>query len=70
MNSLKHKLEKKEFVITAELEPPKGTDVSKFIEKGKLIRDWVDGVNVTDNQRAMLRLSSASGCCYIKADRH
>ncbi len=66
MNSLKTKLEQKEFVITAELEPPKGTDVTNFIEKGKLIRDWVDAVNVTDNQRAMLRLSSASGCAILK----
>lgn len=65
MSRLKQKLESKQFVITAELEPPKGTDVSKFIQKAHLIKDWVDAVNVTDNQRAMLRLSSAAGCTIL-----
>lgn len=67
MNAFKEKLNRKEFVITAELEPPKGTDTAKFIEKAHLIKDWVDAVNVTDNQRAVLRLSSAAGCTILKS---
>jgi 5,10-methylenetetrahydrofolate reductase len=66
MNTFKHKLENKQFVITAELEPPKGTDTESFINKGKLLKGWIDAVNVTDNQRAMLRLSSAAGCAILK----
>lgn len=66
MNSFKKKIENKEFVITAELEPPKGTDVTEFKNKALIIKDWVDAVNVTDNQRAMLRLSSAAGCTILK----
>lgn len=65
MTTLKQKLEKKEFVVTAELEPPKGTDISNFIEKAHMINPWVDAVNVTDNQRAVLRLSSAAGCTVL-----
>lgn len=66
MKTLKQKLENGEFVVTAELEPPKGTDISTFIKKAHLIKDWIDAVNVTDNQRAMLRLSSAAGCTILK----
>lgn len=66
MNTFKEKLEKGEFVVTAELEPPKGTDISGFLKKADLIKGWVDAVNVTDNQRAMLRLSSAAGCTILK----
>ncbi|MGD9580790.1 MAG: methylenetetrahydrofolate reductase [Vampirovibrionia bacterium] len=66
MSTLKQKLESGEFVITAELEPPKGTNIENFINKANLIKDWVDAVNVTDNQRAMLRLSSAAGCTILK----
>lgn len=66
MNTLKQKLENGEFVVTAELEPPKGTDITTFIKKANLIKNWVDAVNVTDNQRAMLRLSSAAGCTILK----
>ncbi|MEW5822261.1 MAG: methylenetetrahydrofolate reductase [Cyanobacteriota bacterium] len=66
MNTFKEKLQNGEFVVSAELEPPKGTDISEFINKAKIIKPWVDAVNVTDNQRAMLRLSSASGCTILK----
>lgn len=66
MSTLQEKLENKTFAITAELEPPKGTSITKFIQKAHLVKDWVHSVNVTDNQRAMLRLSSASGCALLK----
>lgn len=65
MTTLKQKLEANQFVITAELEPPKGTNIQGFIEKAHLIKNWVDAVNVTDNQRATLRLSSAAGCTLL-----
>lgn len=51
-------LQKKDFVITAEIFPPKGTDLSKFLAKAELLKSLVDGVNVTDNQRAVMRISS------------
>lgn len=66
MNLFKQKIENKEFTITAELEPPKGTNILKYKQKALLIKDWVDAVNVTDNQRATLRLSSAAGCTILK----
>ena len=54
-NLLREKLEKGKFCVTAEFEPPKGVDLKATIEKLEFYRK-VDGVNVTDNQRAVMRL--------------
>lgn len=51
-------LTEKDFTITAEIFPPKGTDLTSFLKKAALLRDSVDGINVTDNQRAVMRISS------------
>ncbi|MDK2892535.1 methylenetetrahydrofolate reductase [Methanohalophilus sp.] len=45
------------FIVTSEVSPPKGTDVSAVLEDADLLRRWVDAVNVTDNQRAVMRMS-------------
>lgn len=45
-------------VITAELCPPKGADLSEFLQNAAILKPLVDAVNVTDNQRSVLRLSS------------
>lgn len=55
---LRDELESGRFVITAEICPPRGTDVASFIEKARLLRGKVAAANVTDNQRAVMRLSS------------
>jgi methylenetetrahydrofolate reductase (NADPH) len=57
-NRLQEALTKGEFAITAEICPPKGSDTTKFIEKARLLKDCVVAANVTDNQRAVMRLSS------------
>ena len=54
--TLKEKLEHGKFAVTAELEPPKGTDLSRVFETLGYYKD-VDAVNVTDNQRGIMRLS-------------
>ncbi|MCC6501585.1 MAG: methylenetetrahydrofolate reductase [Deltaproteobacteria bacterium] len=55
---LKDELSSGRFVITAEICPPRGTDVSSFLEKARLLRGRIAAANVTDNQRAVMRLSS------------
>ena len=55
---LKQKLNDNQFVITAELCPPKGPDVSSFLKKADLLKQIVDVINITDNQRAIMRLSA------------
>ncbi len=48
----------KGFTITVEIPPPKGSDASSFLRVAGAVRDRVSGVNVTDNQRGMMRMSS------------
>ncbi|MFQ5464694.1 MAG: methylenetetrahydrofolate reductase [Thermodesulfobacteriota bacterium] len=55
---LREELEAGRFAITAEICPPRGTDVSGFVEKARLLKDSIVAANVTDNQRAVMRLSS------------
>jgi methylenetetrahydrofolate reductase (NADH) len=54
------------FAVTAEAGPPKGTSARVIERKGELLRDCCDAVNVTDNQTAIVRLSSLAGCVLLK----
>jgi 5,10-methylenetetrahydrofolate reductase len=51
------KIKSGKFLITAELFPPKGVDISSFLRRADCLGD-VDAVNVTDNQRASMRAGS------------
>jgi methylenetetrahydrofolate reductase (NADPH) len=46
------------FAVTGELGPPKGADVAVIERKANLLRGNVDSINVTDNQTAIVRMSS------------
>ncbi|MDX2454410.1 methylenetetrahydrofolate reductase [Desulfosarcina sp.] len=46
------------FAFTGELGPPRGTNVAVVREKAKHLVGMVDAVNITDNQTAMVRMSS------------
>ena len=64
---LKDALSRGDFVITAEICPPRGTDTTGFTEKARLLKDRIVAANVTDNQRAVMRLSSlASSLLLLK----
>lgn len=50
------------FAVTGECGPPKSADGSVIEKKAKLLTGYVDAVNITDNQTAVVRVSSiASG---------
>lgn len=53
------------FVITAEIGPPKGADAKKIQEKAELVRCCADAFNVTDNQTAVVRMSSLASCVIL-----
>ena len=46
------------FAFTGELGPPRGTNAKEVIEKAQHLKGNVDAVNITDNQTAMVRMSS------------
>ena len=47
-----------QFVVTAELGPPKSADLEMIKTKSGYLRGQVDAVNITDNQTAIVRVSS------------
>jgi len=55
---LARKLSANEFVITAEVAPPKGCDPSGLLRAASFVAPFVDAVNVTDNQGANMRMTS------------
>ena len=46
------------FAFTGELGPPRGANVEHVREKAAPLKGMVDSVNITDNQTAMVRMSS------------
>lgn len=66
LSLLEEKLEAGEFVVTAEVGPPKGTDIGEMVHHIDLLKDWVDAINVTDHQSSVMRFPSLGGCLLIK----
>ena len=59
---LERKLADGEFVVTAEIGPPKSADPGDFLKKARMVKGCADAYNVTDNQTATVRMSSLAGC--------
>ncbi|MCU0558062.1 MAG: methylenetetrahydrofolate reductase [Desulfobacterales bacterium] len=57
-SNLKKILDAGHFAFTGELGPPRGANVAAIMEKAKFLVGNVDSVNITDNQTAMVRMSS------------
>jgi methylenetetrahydrofolate reductase (NADPH) len=64
-SNLERILEKGQFAVTAELGPPKGNDVGVVEKKAELLKGYVDAINVTDNQTAIVRMSSMAACSHL-----
>lgn len=61
-SNLEKILSEGKFAVTGECGPPKNADVSVIEEKAKILKGYVDAVNITDNQTAVVRICSmASG---------
>jgi methylenetetrahydrofolate reductase (NADPH) len=57
MSIFQQAIKNQEFIVTAEVAPPKGGDPSHMLEMAKLLKGRVHGVNITDGSRAVLRMS-------------
>jgi len=62
---LRQKLFAGQFVVTAEVAPPKGCDLSAFLHAASLVAPHVDAVNVTDNQGANMRMTPLIGAAVL-----
>jgi methylenetetrahydrofolate reductase (NADPH) len=47
-----------EFLVTAEVAPPKGTNPAHMVEMAEQLKNRVHAVNITDGSRAVMRMSS------------
>ncbi len=52
------------FAFTGELGPPRGANVEHLREKAHPLKGMVDAVNITDNQTAMVRMSSWAAALF------
>ena len=62
----KETLAKKDFVVTCEVAPGKGTNLEKMGHHVELLKDKVDAMNVTDHQSSVMRYPSIGGALMIK----
>lgn len=60
MNRLAGKIQAHEFVVTSELTPPKGVELTELFAKAELLRDWVDAFNLTESPRARMAVEPKS----------
>jgi methylenetetrahydrofolate reductase (NADPH) len=65
ISRLQEILAKGEFAVTAECGPPRGANPEVVRKKGKMLNGYVDAVNVTDNQTAIVRMSSIAACAHL-----
>ena len=56
------------FVVTGELGPPMSCDAEVVKAKANILRGCVDAVNITDNQTAVVRLSSIASAALVLAE--
>ncbi len=58
---------KREFVVTVELDPPRGFDISGTLDKLRGIMPYIHAVNVADNPRAQGRMSALATASLIQS---
>lgn len=68
--TLREAFDKKSFIVTAEIPPPKGVNIAPSLEIAKKILGKIDGINVTDNQRGIMRMCSLAFSHLLKEIGH
>ncbi|MDW8303185.1 MAG: methylenetetrahydrofolate reductase, partial [Bacteroidia bacterium] len=63
---LQQGIQRGEFLITAEVMPPKGSNPQHLLQMARLLQPWVHGINVTDGSRAVLRMSSLAAAALLQ----
>jgi 5,10-methylenetetrahydrofolate reductase len=63
---LKSKFEAEEFVVLAEMEPPKGVDVSTMVTNAMRVKGEVDAFVVPEMSNAVMRMSSLGGAMILQ----
>jgi 5,10-methylenetetrahydrofolate reductase len=67
LSNLQKVLESGKFAATAELGPPRNADANVVNGKAEILKGQADAVNITDNQTAIVRMSSVSAAVMLMA---
>src|ERR1051325_7070867 len=57
MSQFSNAIDSGRFLVTAELNPPKGTDLTDLLRKDDRLRGWVDAFNLTDSASAIMTMA-------------
>lgn len=57
--------ERGEFIVTAEIGPPKSADREQVAKKARILKEVCDGINTTDSQLAVCRMSSIAAAAIV-----
>ena len=68
MTSLTSKLKAGKFIVTSELTPPKGTDLSRLFAKADMLAECVDAFNLTDSHNSRMSLAPMAAA-HLLLDR-
>lgn len=63
--TLAEALNQRKFIITCELAPPKGTDVSNLSNTALLLKNLVDAINLTDGQGGNMRMCPLAASQFL-----
>ena len=64
-SNLQRVLEAGEFAVTGEVGPPMGAEAEAVRAKAKILKGYCDAYNVTDNQTAVVRMSSIAASAIL-----
>jgi methylenetetrahydrofolate reductase (NADH) len=67
MPSFAEVLDSGRFVVTAELTPPKGTDLGELLKKAEALKGWVDAFNLTDSASSIMTMAPIAAASALKA---
>lgn len=65
LQSFRAAVQSGEFLITAEVAPPKGCNPAHMVQMAQKLKSRVHAVNITDGSRAVLRMSSLAACTIL-----
>ncbi len=65
-SNLQQAILNKDFLVTAEVAPPKGGNPARMLEVAEKLKSRVHAVNVTDGSRAVLRMSSVAASVILQ----
>ena len=64
--TIQKRLQSKEFVVLAEMNTPKGVDISRFMTDARRIKGRIDGIVIPDMDNGVMRMSALAGGALVQ----